>query len=141
MLQLQYLNKKLRKTHIEKILSNYTIKYTTMKNEIDDKINIMIKSFTQDIFSYLINIEEIVEQKDKLKSLEYNQTELKYLRETLKEKIHELTKLKTEITLLKSENKRLKNINNDNYRKKRFFSPSFREEKKYSHHLLKLKKN
>ena len=126
MLQLQYLNKKLKKTHIDQILSNYNIKYTTMKNEIDDKINIMIKSFTQDISPYLNNIKEIVEQKDKLKLLEYNQNEIESIREELKEKIHELTKLKREIELLKLENKRLKNMSN-NYRKKRFFSPSFRE--------------
>ena len=127
MLQLQYLNVKLKKNQIEKILSNYNIKYTTMKKEIDNKIDIMIKTFNEDISTFLINMEEIAEQKQKLKSLEYNQNELESVREQLKEKIHELTKLKREIDLLKSENNRLKNLNNKNNNKKgRFFSPSFR---------------
>ena len=39
MLQLQYLNTKLQKKHIEQILSNFNIKYTTMKKEIENKIN------------------------------------------------------------------------------------------------------
>ena len=127
MLQLQYLNVKLKKNQIEKILSNYNIKYTTMKKEIDNKIDIMIKTFNEDISSFLNNMEEIAEQKQKLKSLEYNQNELKSVREQLKEKIHELTELKREFELLKSENNRLKNLNNKNNNKKgRFFSPSFR---------------
>ena len=127
MLQLQYLNIKLKKNQIEKILSNYNIKYTTMKKEIDNKIDIMIRTFNEDISSFLINMEEIAEQKQKLKSLEYNQNELESVREQLKEKIHELTKLKRETELLKSENNRLKNLNNKNNNKKdRFFSPSFR---------------
>ena len=65
MLQLQYLSTKLKKTHIEQILSNYNIKYTTMKKEIENKIEIMIKTFNQDISSYLNNMEEIAEQKQK----------------------------------------------------------------------------
>ena len=127
MLQLQYLNTKLKKTHIEQILSNYNIKYTTMKKEIENKIDIMIKTFNQDISSYLNNMEEIAEQKQKLKSLEYNQAELDTIREQLKDKIHELTKLKREIELLKNENKKLKNNNIYNPKRKRDFSPSFTE--------------
>ena len=127
MLQLQYLNTKLKKTDIEQILSNYNIKYTTMKKEIENKIDIMIKTFNQDISSYLNNMEEIAEQKQKLKSLEYNQAELDTIREQLKDKIHELTKLKREIELLKNENKKLKNNNIYNPKRKRDFSPSFTE--------------
>ena len=140
MLQLQYLNTKLKKNHIEQILSIYNIKYTTMKKEIDNKIDIMIKTFNQDISSFLNNMDDITEQKKKLKSLEYNKIELESVREQLKDKIHELTKLKRELELLKSENitlKNLKNINSNNNnnnnnnnkspKKKRIFSPSFRD--------------
>ena len=129
MLQLQYLNTKLKKTHIEQILSNYNIKYTTMKKEIENKIDIMIKAFNQDISSYLNNMEEISEQKQKIKSLEYSQSELETIREQLKDKIHELTKLKRELELLKNENKRLKNKkkNFNNSKRKRAFSPLYTE--------------
>ena len=132
MLQLQYLNTKLKKNHIEQILSNYNIKYITMKNEIESKINTMIKTFNQDISSFLSNLEEIAEQKQKLKSLEHSQEELESVREQLKNKIHELTKVKREIELLKNENNRLKTDINNNYnrnssiKKNRVFSPSYR---------------
>ena len=48
-------------------------------------------------------------KKQKLKQLERNQIELESTREELKEKIHEQTKLKRDIELLKMENMRLKN--------------------------------
>ena len=114
MLQLQYLNTKLQKKHIDQILSNYNIKYTTMKNEIGNKINLMIKSFNQDISEFLNNMAEIADQKQQLKHLERNQNELETVREQLKDKIHEQTKLKREIELLKMENTRLKNFNSNN---------------------------
>jgi len=138
MLQSQYLNAKLQKKHIEQILSNYNIKYTTMKNEIENKINIMIKSFNQDISAFLNNMEEIATEKQKLKKLERNQIELESTREELKEKIHEQTKLKREIELLKMENVRLKNMfdnrsaNHTRSNSKRLFSPSFRDSIKKS---------
>ena len=138
MLQSQYLNTKLQKKHIEQILSNYNIKYTTMKNEIENKINIMIKSFNQDISAFLNNMEEIANEKQKLKKLERNQIELESAREELKEKIHEQTKLKREIELLKMENIRLKNIcdnrsgSHTRSNSRRLFSPSFRDSLKKS---------
>ena len=131
MLQLQYFNTKLKKTHIEQILSNYNIKYTTMKKEIENKIDIMIKTFNQDISSFLNNMEDIAQQKQKLKSLEFNQAELESTREQLKDKNHELIKLKREIELLQNENKKLKNKNNYTKRK-RAFSPSFTENNLYN---------
>ena len=141
MLQLQYLNTKLKKNHIDQILSIYNIKYTTMKKEIDNKIDIMIKTFNQDISSFLNNMDDITEQKKKLKSLEYSKLELESIREEMKDKIHEITKLKREGELMKSENNRLKNlknINNNNNsnnnninifspKNTRVFSPTFRE--------------
>ena len=45
MLQIQYLIIKLQKKHIEQILLNFNIKYTTIKEEIENKINIIIKIF------------------------------------------------------------------------------------------------
>ena len=133
MYQSQYLNAKLQKKHIEQILANYNIKYTTMKNEIENKINIMIKAFNQDISDFLNNMEEIASQKQKLKQLERNQIELESTREELKDKIHEQTKLKRDIELLKMENTRLKNIcnnqsgNHTRNNSRRIFSPTFRD--------------
>ena len=126
MLSLQYLNKRLKKNHIEQILKNYNIKYTTMKNEIENKINIMIKTFTEDISQFLNNLEDIAEQKKQLKNIVNNQTELESLREEIKEKIHEQTKLRREIELLRIENNRLKiNTNpNNNSRKKINYIPT-----------------
>ena len=123
MLQLQYLNTKLQKKHIEQILSNFNIKYTTMKKEIENKINIMIKTFNQDISVFLNNIEEIADEKKKLRKLQRNQNELESVREQLKDKIHEQTKLRREIELLKIENKRLRSGFNSNRNSKRLFSP------------------
>lgn len=114
MLSIQYLNKRLKKKHIEKILSNYSIKYTTMKKEIENKVNVMIKTFTEDISAFLNNMEEIAEEKEKLKSLTNNQNELESLREEMKAKNHEESELRREIELLKIENNRLKNSTNNN---------------------------
>lgn len=113
MLSIQYLNKRLTKKHIEKILSNYSIKYTTMKKEIENKVNGMIKTFTEDISAFLNNMEEIAEEKEKLKSLTNNQNELETLREEMKAKVHEESELRREIELLKIENDRLKNSTNN----------------------------
>ena len=127
MLQLQYLNTKLQKKHIDQILSNFNIKYTTMKNEIENKINIMIKTFNQDISTFLNTMGEIAEERQKLRQIERNQDELESVREELKDKIHEQTKLKREIELLKIENNRLKSGYNSNNNSKRIFSPTKRE--------------
>ena len=67
MFQLQYYNSRLKNNHINKILNNYQIKYTQIKNEIESKVNQMIKFFLKDISIYLQNIEEIAEQKKKNK--------------------------------------------------------------------------
>ena len=128
MLSLQYLNKRLKKNHIEQILTNYNIKYTTMRKDIENKINIMIKTFTEDISAFLNNMEEIAEQKQQIKNIENNQNELESLKEQLKEKVHEQTQLKREMELLRIENNRLKatpnNISKNNSKKKFIVSPS-----------------
>lgn len=128
MLSLQYLNKRLKKSHIEQIQNNYNIKYTTMKKEIENKINIMIKTFNDDISAFLNNMQDVAEQKQQLKSLENKESEVESLREKIKDSIHEKTKLRREIELLRIENNRLKyysNTNNNvNSSRKKLFSPS-----------------
>ena len=123
MLSSQYFNKGLKKNHIEKILTNYTIKYTTMRKEIENKINIMIKNFTEDISQFLNNMEEVAEHRKQIKSIENNQTELECLREQIKDNVHEQTQLKREIELLKLENSRLKTTYNSNLNTNTFNSP------------------
>ena len=126
MLSLQYLNKRLKKSHIEQILKNYNIKYTTMKNEIENKISIMIKTFTEDISQFLNNLDEVAEQKQQLKNLENKNIELQSLREEIKDKIHEQTKLRREIELLRIENNRLRSnmmSTFNNSRKKLKYTP------------------
>ena len=148
MLSLQYLNKRLKKNHIEQILTNYNIKYTTMKKEIENKINIMIKTFTEDISAFLNNLEEIAEKKHQIKTIESNQNELESLREQAKENNHEKNKLRREIELLRIEINRLKsnssnnNSNNNNNttshssRKKINFSPNSPSSKDISYQCL-----
>lgn len=108
MLQSQYYNHKLSKTHIEKILANYTIKYNTMKNEIDAKFNNMIKLFVNDIRAFLENIEEISNERKKIKEAQNTQLEISVLKSRLEEKTLRENKLKTEIDSLTKENTFLK---------------------------------
>jgi len=108
MLQSQYYNHKLSKTHIEKILANYTIKYNTMKNEIDAKFNNMIKLFVNDIRAFLENIEEISNERKKIKEAQNTQLEISVLKSRLEEKTTRENKLKTEIDSLTKENAFLK---------------------------------
>ena len=114
MLSLQYLNKRLKKNHVEKILANYNIKYTTMRKEIENKIDIMIKAFTDDISAFYNKMDEIAEQKEQLKTIENNQNELEMLKDQVNDYKHEQNELKREIELLKMENNRLKVSSNNN---------------------------
>lgn len=108
MLQLQYYNNKLTKTQIEKILTNYNIKYNTMKNEIDAKFNSMIKLFVNDIRGFLENIEEISNERKKIKEAENSQIEIAILKSKLEEKVVNENKMKNEIDSLTKENSSLK---------------------------------
>ena len=56
MLQIQYYNKGLTKTQIEQIIKNYNLKYTTLTNEINSKLNSIIKTVLSDITPFLENI-------------------------------------------------------------------------------------
>ena len=108
MLQNQYYNSKLTKNHIEKILTNYNIKYNTMKNEIDAKFNSMIKLFINDIKAFLENIEEISNERKKIKEAENHEVELVLLKNKLEEKNKTENQLRTELELLTKENIDLK---------------------------------
>ena len=130
MLQAQYFNSKLNKDQIEKILSNYNIKYNTMKNEIDAKFSNMIKLFINDIRPFLENIEEITNERKKLKELENREREIESLRERLNEKISNEHKMKNDLDILKKENTDLK-TRIKNKRKNVLFKPNRSKEKNY----------
>jgi len=57
MIQNQYLTNNLKKSHIERIVHNYNIKYLTMKNEIYNKLNNLINYILTDILSILEGIQ------------------------------------------------------------------------------------
>ena len=115
MLQLQYYNAKLSKKQIDSILNNFNIKYSTIKNEIDAKMNNLLKLFMEDILSFLENIEEISKERKKIKEFEnikreYDLLSLKYKEKTLNERKLEnnIESLQKEITFLKNENQEKK---------------------------------
>ena len=107
MFQNQYYNRNLTKEHIEKILTNYNIKYNTMKNEIDAKFNSMIKLFINDIKAFLENIEEISTERKKIKEAENKELELAILKNKLEEKNRTENALRNQVELLTKENERL----------------------------------
>ena len=108
MFQLQFYNSSLKNNHINKILNNYQIKYTQIKNEIESKVNQMIKFFLKDISIYLQNIEEIAEQKKKINEYDSVIKELELTRAKIKDKIENELKLKNEYDTLQQENYLLK---------------------------------
>ena len=108
MLQNQYFNSKLTKNHIEKILANYNTKYNTMKNEIDAKFNNLIKLFINDIKAFLENIEEISNERKKIKEAENREMEFIILKNKLEEKNKIENQLRNELELLSKENLNLK---------------------------------
>ena len=111
MLQLQYYNNKLTKTQIDGILNTFNIKYTTVKNEIDSKINSLIKLAMDDILKFLQNIEEITKERKKIKDFENIQREYEILSSKLKEKTLNEHKLENDIESLQKEIEYLKNEN------------------------------
>lgn len=62
MLQKQYFGQKLKDSHIERILGNYNIKYSSLQNEINYKLSILIQTFLNDIHSFLENFQEITNE-------------------------------------------------------------------------------
>ena len=108
MLQLQYFNTKLKNKHINNILDNYKLKYTGLKNELDTKINELIKLFVKDISNFLETTEEIANAKKKLNNYEKMKSELESIRNQLKMKIYNEHKIKNELEILNQENSILK---------------------------------
>ena len=108
MIHLQYYNSVIKNNHISKILNNYLIKYSQIKNEIELKINQMMKLYLRDILSFLENVEEVAEQKHKIN--EYNNLfkELEQTKAKMKDKISLEHKLKNECEILQQENCLLK---------------------------------
>jgi hypothetical protein len=86
-----------------------------MKNEIDAKFNNMIKLFVNDIRAFLENIEEISNERKKIKEAQNTQLEISVLKSRLEEKTTRENKMKTEIDSLTRENAHLKTkIKNQN---------------------------
>ena len=108
MLQLQYYNSNLKNNQINKILNNYQLKYTQMKNEIDSKLNQMLKIFLKDILTFLENIEEVAEHKRKINEFDTIKKELDLAKTKIKNKINIEHKLKNECDILQQENVLLK---------------------------------
>jgi hypothetical protein len=108
MLQLQYYNSNLKNNQIDKILNNYQLKYTQMKNEIDSKLNQMLKIFLKDILTFLENIEEVAEHKRKINEFDTIKKELELAKTKIKNKINIEHKLKNECDILQQENVLLK---------------------------------
>ena len=118
MIQLQYYNNGLTKTQIEQILNNYNLKYNTLTNEINSKLNNLVKTFLNDIFPFLENIEYISKEMKKLKNLETNRDKIEFLENQLNEKCIIENQLQNDIITLKKyilflENKN-KGKNNEN---------------------------
>jgi len=114
MIQLQYYNNGLTKTQIEQILNNYNLKYNTLTNEINSKLNNLIKTFLNDISPFLENIEYISKEMKKLKDLETNRDQIEFLENQLNEKCIIENQLQNDIITLKKYILFLENKNNNN---------------------------
>ena len=108
MIHLQYYNSVLKNNHINKILNNYKIKYSRFVNEIESKVNEMMKLYLKDILTFLENIEEVADQKHKLAEYDKNKKELELIKQKLKSKTYNEHKMKTDYDLLQQENNLLK---------------------------------
>ena len=103
MIQLQYYNKGLSKAQIEQILKNYNLKYTTITNEINLKLNSLIKTVLNDISPFLENIEYLSKKSKQLKEFENAKNRIEALEHQLKEKIIIEKELQESIISLKQE--------------------------------------
>ena len=103
MLQSQYFSNKLTNTQIERVLNNYRIKYTTIKSEIERKINIMFDLFLKDILTFLEHVEQIASDKDKINDYDRLYKEKELLLTTITEKNNRISTLNEENKLLKEQ--------------------------------------
>jgi hypothetical protein len=104
MLQIQYLNQPLKKTQIERIISNYNIKFSTIKKEINVKIDKLIEVILKDITQIFEGIQQVSKEKDIQKEYEKAKKEIQFLNVQLQEKRNNESKLKNEIEELKLKN-------------------------------------
>ena len=104
MFQVQYLNQALNKNQIERIISNYNIKYTTLKREINNKIDHLIDIMLKDLSQFYEGIQQNSKDKEIQKNYEKAKNEIQLLNIQLKQKTHNETKLKQEIEGLKMKN-------------------------------------
>ena len=105
---MQYYTNKLTSNQIERVLSNYKIKYTTLKTELDVKINGMIQIFLKDILAFLENIQQIAAEREKIQEYDRIKNEIQTLTDKLNEKTKKEIELKNEINNLSHENRLLK---------------------------------
>ena len=105
---MQYLNTKLNKKQINKIVNNYKIKYSRIKMEIEKKINDMIDLSLKDILGFLENAEEISKNKKKINNFDKMKEELDSIKNQLKIKTYNEYKTKNELDILAQENSLLK---------------------------------
>jgi hypothetical protein len=124
MIKFQYYNKDLTKSQIEQILNNYKLKYTTLTNEINSKLNSLIKTILRDISPFLENIESISKDLKSLKEMDIHKKKIELLENKLREKSkienqlqNDIISLKKEITALR-ENKIKQNDSTDNLLKR-----------------------
>ena len=108
MIQLQYYRKGLTKMQIEQILNNYKLKYTTLTNEINSKLNYLIKTVINDICPFLENIEDISKEIKNLKEMDNHKKTIELLKNQLHEKSLIENQLQNDITSLKKEISSLK---------------------------------
>ena len=133
------INSSLNKNHIDKILNNCNIKYNRFKNEIDFKINELIKEFFADILSFLENVQESTLLKIKSKEISQKTNEVEYLLKKLRTKEIIENNLREEIRHLFNENKDLKH-KIKNQRRGKFIKNEEKNAKYFSYsHLEKNK--
>ena len=114
--------------HIEAILNNYHIKYNKFKNQIDIKLNELIKEFLSDFLLFLGYFQGDNLLKIKTKEIELNKNEIECLLKKLKNKEKNEYNLKQEIKYLLNENQSLKNKNKK--QKKKMINLNTYDEKK-----------
>ena len=104
MFQNQYLNQALNKNQIERIIQNYSIKYNTLKKEINVKIDNLINVMLIDLSQFYEGIQKNSKDKEIQKNYEKAKNEIQLLNLQLKQKRHIESKLKNEIEELKLKN-------------------------------------
>ena len=148
MIQLQYYRKGLTKIQIEQILNNYKLKYTTLTNEINSKLNYLIKTVLNDICPFLENIEEISKDINNLKEMDNHKKKIELLQKKLHEKSlieHQLQNniisLKKEISILKEKQINPNNSSDNILNKNDMPSSPKRQNKYFKKQTLDLKIN